>query len=200
MPLKHTIFSAQFKDIPSLAEIAQSELPGMTFIHDPESWRTYWRFGVGETPRDNLLIVARETEDSPVIGFCWVDAAMYHDHRIEEPWWCLNALAVMPEYRRAGIGRSLASVVKMQARKAGISSIYGVCYPSSVDFWSSQGFSVTARGGSLEADRLIRVEGQGVVKLGPVNDGEGDCMMVLSNDEAAADAARLRVLGGVGGD
>ncbi|WP_143025341.1 GNAT family N-acetyltransferase [Micromonospora sp. WMMB235] len=190
--IEHVVVSAIFKDIPSLAEMARRELPEMTLIHEPESWRTHWRFGVGETARDNLLIVARETEESPIMGFCWVDAAMYHDHGIEEPWWCLNALAVVPEYRRSGIGRSLVNVVKRQAEKVDISSIYGVCYPSTVDFWSSQGFSVTARGGSLEADRLVRLKDQ-KVRLGPLSDGEGDCMFVRSNEGCAPDAARLRV-------
>ncbi|MGC4784123.1 GNAT family N-acetyltransferase [Micromonospora zamorensis] len=164
----------------------------MTLIHEPESWQTYWRFGVGQTVRDNLLIVARKTEESPIIGFCWVDAAMYHDHGVEEPWWCLNALAVVPDYRRSGIGRSLVNVVKRQADKVGIASIYGVCYPSTVDFWSAQGFSVTARGGSLEADRLVRLKDQ-EVKLGPLSDGEGDCMFVRANELCAPDAAHLRV-------
>jgi hypothetical protein len=183
----HVLVSAAHEDVPELVAIARCELPGMTYLHHLDGWKTHRRFGVGTTPRDNLFIVARRDDKSPILGFCWVDAVMYIDNGIKEPWWCINALAAVPSARRTALGHSMAEVVKRQAAIAGAVSLYGVCYPSSVEFWAAQGFAVSAPGGYLEADRLIVLPSRGQVTL-KFNDRDGGHLFVVSLDVGDPDA------------
>lgn len=179
-------------DVPELIALSVSLLPHMTYLHDPDGWRTFYRFGAGQHDRDNLLIVARNEPDAPILGFCWADAAMYHDHGIEEPWWCINAVAVTSEVGRRGIGRALVTLIKQQAAEAGVVTLYGICYPESVAFWTRQGFGVSSRGGALIADRPVRHVRRRQVTIAPLRDAQGDHMFVASLPSAVGDeAARL---------
>jgi GNAT superfamily N-acetyltransferase len=180
-------------DIESLAALAREELPRMTSLHEPESWRTHLRFGMGQNPQDRLFAVARETEGAPPYGFCWVDAAMRVDCGIEEPWWCINALVVAASQRGHGTGSALAEIVKQRAASVGIVSLYGVSYSSSAPFWKAQGFDVGPAGGYVGTDRPVAVPEQGVVQFKWCDSG-GDHMFVLSFTGGTLDAARLQLI------
>lgn len=166
-------------DVPGIAALAEVEMPSMTFLHRG-GWEEAYRFGAGNHARDSYFVVVRQGEDGPVVAFCWADAALFDDHGIEEPWWCVNAVAVTSAYRRKRLGAALVSGIKRRAAEAGISTLYGVCYPDSVAFWRSQGFDVTARGGALVADRKVRRVGSEPVELAPLTDEAGDHMIVSS--------------------
>lgn len=144
-------------DVPNLAALARLQLPEMPALHEEEGWRTYYRFGPGFHARDNYLVVARFAGTDGVLGFVWADAAPFHDNQVAEPWWCVNAVAVVPEVAGRGLGRVLVSGLVEQAEAAGVASLYGTSYPQSAEFWRRQGFDVAEEGEGLKADRPIRL-------------------------------------------
>lgn len=144
-------------DVSDLVALAREALPSFPALHDPEGWRTSYRFGSGLHPRDNYLIAVRDGgEDGPLVGFIWVDAAMAIDYGVIEPWWCINAVAVAPAYRRAGHGRALVLTAVERARAIGVALIYGLSVRASVPFWEDLGFTVAADREPLVSDRPAR--------------------------------------------
>jgi GNAT superfamily N-acetyltransferase len=131
-------------------------MPDMTALHSDGGWRTCYRFGPGFHPEDNYLLIVRLDGDGPLLGFAWVDAAARTDARVAEPWWCINAVAVDGRIAGQGLGRQLVAMIKDQAAAIGISSLYGLCYPSSAGFWRKQGSaSATLDRGSTRTSRSV---------------------------------------------
>lgn len=114
----------------------------MEYLHESSGWVERARFGPGRHPRDKFTLVARDVDASALLGFFWVDDAMASDNDISDPWWCINALAVRPEIQRRGLGRQLAQIIIEQARLVGVTALYGLCYPTAVEFWDACGFTV----------------------------------------------------------
>lgn len=142
-------------DVPDIIELLGTRMPQMTYLRDPEGWRTHYQFGAGLHPRDNYLSIVRIGGDGPLVGLAWVDAALAHDHAIAEPWWCFNELALAEEFAGQGLGRVMVETVKAQAANVGVSSLRGVCYPKSVGFWQSLGFAVGGLDGGMRASGPI---------------------------------------------
>lgn len=180
-------------DVPEIVQLAETVLPRMTYLTDPSAWKMAYRFGVGRHIRDQCFFVAREARASRLLGFVWADAAMYDDHGFEDPWWCIDAVAVDPAAQRHGVGAHLVEMVVKQAKAAGIVSLYGICYPDATPFWRSLGFQVSAAGGSLASDRPARRQAL-PPRRAVINDAEGDHVIVLNlPDVADAHSARLQV-------
>lgn len=144
-------------DVPEIIELVTKRMPEMTLMRDPEGWRIHYRFGGGLHPRDNYFMIVRLGEDGPLVGLAWVDAALAYDHDIEEPWWCINAVAVAEEFAGQGLGRQLVGLIRAQAENVGITSIYGVCYPGSAGFWKSLGASVGDLDGGMRSTEPVRM-------------------------------------------
>ncbi|PPI18920.1 hypothetical protein C5D04_00500 [Rathayibacter sp. AY1D2] len=141
--------AATAQDAPELAALARAEMPTMTFLHDPDRWAH--RFDTGTSIRSSWTLVLRAGHPSgELIGFSWVDDAMFVDANVVEPWWCINALVVAPEYRRRGYGTGLLKVVLETARAAGAVLVYGQSLPAAIPFWREAGFII---GGEEEALR-----------------------------------------------
>lgn len=130
-------------DIADLAALARVELPTMTVLHDEEGWITYQRFGTGRQPRESWTVTLRDGHDEgELIGFAWVDDAMFVEGKVTEPWWCINALAVTPRRRGQGFGTQLVEAVASAGRSAGVSLLFGQTVPGAVTFWQRTGFTV----------------------------------------------------------
>lgn len=148
-------------DVPELVELARVQLPSMSYLHDPETWSDYYRFGAGSHPRDNYFLVARAAnsdDTGQLLGFIWVDPSMSIDHGIDQPWWCINAVAVPADVQRRGLGRHLVSMVRARADQVGVVSIYGVSHPSGFGFWKAQdGFVLAADDAALVSSEPVLV-------------------------------------------
>lgn len=178
-------------DVPDIVRLARDQLPGMTYIHETEGWRNYYRFGAGLHPRDNYFVIVRINQDGPLLGLAWVDAAAAHDYGIAEPWWCINAVAVVKEVAGKGLGTALVKMIKAQAESAGVVSLYGICYPSSAGFWHKQGFALTELGGGATADGPVRML-DGSHKVFSMSGEPGNHTMALSfGGTGDRDASRL---------
>ncbi|MBD7982785.1 GNAT family N-acetyltransferase [Oerskovia merdavium] len=150
-------------DVPEIAALARDRLPEMTHLHDPAWHLTSQRFGQGNYPRDQLFLVLRAVLDDgreELVGFVWVDPAMATDHGVEEPWWCINALAVAEPYAHQGLGASLVASVEKRARDVGVVSLYGQSYETSADFWRKCGYSLTGLGGVIASQGPVPVPGR----------------------------------------
>lgn len=69
-----------------------------------------------------------------------------------------------------GLGRNLAQLIVQHGSSIGVTSLYGLCYPSVTEFWAKQGFTV----GKLEQD----LESTGPIELlagGQAPGGTFDC-------------------------
>jgi GNAT superfamily N-acetyltransferase len=153
-------------DIPELAALARAELPEMTALHEEESWRTHDRFGDGTRVRGNCTLVLRQSgQNGALVGFVWADMAMRTDFAIEEPWWCINALAVVPAYRGLGLGAALVSSVETAARLAGVVLVYGQSVPEAVDFWRQNDYILAQPGECLKTHKPARRAGSDPVML-----------------------------------
>lgn len=160
-------------DAPEIAALARDALPSFPALHDEDGWRSFYRFGNGAHPRDNYLLVLRDGgEAGSLAAFVWVDAALAIDHEIQEPWWCINAVAVAPAYRRRGLGRALIDTVAARGREVGVTLLYGLSVASAVPFWQSLGLTVAAEDEALVANRPAhRVTGEEVrMHLDPEQD------------------------------
>lgn len=145
-------------DVPDLVALAREALPSFPALHGEDGWRTSYRFGGGLHPRDNYLLVVRDGgENGSLVGFIWVDAAMAVDYTVIEPWWCINAVAIAPAYRRAGHGRALVHTAVERAREIGVVLIYGLSVRGAVPFWEDLGFTVAADQEPLISDRPARL-------------------------------------------
>ncbi|MFE5309524.1 GNAT family N-acetyltransferase [Isoptericola sp. NPDC056605] len=152
------------RDVPAIEELARRRLPTMSHLHDRSSWDRTDRFGPGSHPRDRYSPVvhdARTDGTENLVAFAWVDAALADDYGVEEPWWCINAIAVAEPYAGHGIGGGLVEMIEGQAREAGVVSLYGQAYQSAAQFWRSNGFSVGALGGLLTSESKVSVAGRG---------------------------------------
>lgn len=140
-------------DGPELAKLARMQLPSMTFLHEPELWDNTYRFGAGIHARDNYLLTARaELPDgsSSLAAFFWVDQAIRADYGIDQPWWCINAIAVASRFQRGGLGSGLVKQIREKANDVGVTSIYGLSHPTGFSFWESQeGFTLAPLGTAL---------------------------------------------------
>ena len=152
-------------DIPDIAALARAELPSMTTLHNDEGWRTHIRFGRGEEIFSNCTLVLRDSDaDNILVGFIWVDAAMYVDKRIVEPWWCINALAVNARYRRKGIGRGLVGEIEGIATATGVALLYGQSVAEAVPFWKAADYILAADGEAVRTHApAMLVSGERVV-------------------------------------
>lgn len=145
-------------DIPDLVALSRDALPTYGPLHDEDYWRSSHRFGGGVHHLDNYTQVVR-TNDGALVGFVWVDAASWQDHGFEEPWWCVNAVAVAEQYRGLGVGRQLISHVVDRAKAVGVACIYGLSVPSAIPFWEACGVTIAAPGESLVSDKPARIRG-----------------------------------------
>ncbi len=152
------------RDVPAIVELARRRLPTMSHLHDESSWDRTDRFGLGDHPQDRYFPVvydARADGSEDLVAFAWVDAALADDYGVDEPWWCINAIAVGEPYVGQGIGSRLVEMIEVQAREAGVVSVYGQAYQSAATFWRSCGFSVGPVGGLLASERKVSVAGRG---------------------------------------
>jgi len=149
--------------IPEMAALARDELPSFSYLHDEERWPN--KFGRGERLEDNLLIAACDGMDGPLIGFVWADQAMRVDHGIQEPWWCLNAIAVRPEYRGRGIGKLLVGDIVEAVRAVGVELIYGLAISGSEGFWQHNGFHVADEGERVVSTTPVQRDGANSARL-----------------------------------
>ncbi len=146
---------ARSQDAIELAALARDEMPSMTFLHDAAEWGH--RFGEGRTVRDSWTLALRDRSASgELIGFAWVDDAMFVDANILEPWWCINAVAVASKYRRRGLGTRLVAHILDAATVAGVVLVYGQSLPTAVAFWQNSGFLVGAEGEPLRTHSAAR--------------------------------------------
>lgn len=155
-------------DTHALIELARDRLPTMTSLHDPASWDRSYRFGPGYHSRDRYLPVVHAVRDDgseALVAFAWVDAALADDLGVEQPWWCINALAVRKEYARRGIGSGVVSAIVDHALGAGVVSVYGQAYASAAEFWRSCGFWLTALGGLLASQVPVPVPGGAIQQV-----------------------------------
>ncbi|NQX37134.1 GNAT family N-acetyltransferase [Herbiconiux sp. VKM Ac-2851] len=161
-------------DVPELAAIARAELPSMTALHDEQGWQTYNRFGAGSQLWGNCTLILRHGgEDGPASGFIWADSAMHTDSGIEEPWWCINAVAIAPHCRGAGRGTALVSRVTSAARTAGVQLLYGQSVPAAVPFWKKLGFILAGEAEPIRTHSPARRTVGGPVML-TAEPGAGD--------------------------
>lgn len=148
-------------DVPELVELARAQLPSMSYLHTPDTWSDYYRFGPGAHPRDNYFLVARAAHSDgteQLLGFIWVDPSMSIDHGISQPWWCINAIAVSAEFQGQGLGRHFVSMVRARAEEIGVVSIYGLSHPAGFGFWEAQdGFVLAADKASLVSSAPVLV-------------------------------------------
>ena len=144
-------------DVPELAALARDQLPSMTGLHTKKSWRDFNRFGSGQQVRGNCTMLLRDgDENGPLIGFIWADDAMRIDYDIVEPWWCVNALAIAPQYTREGRGAALVAEVVAAAKLAGVVQLYGQTVPAAVPFWKHLGFTIAGHGEALRTYNQAR--------------------------------------------
>ena len=132
--------------------MARNLLPYMPALHDDIGWRTHNRFGDGRAVRGSCTLIARDSSQAnQMIGFAWFDDALYVDSDVDEPWWCVNAIAVDPLQRGRGAGRALVAEIEFLARRAGVAMLYGQSVPDAVTFWHSQNYSVHREDETLTA-------------------------------------------------
>lgn len=144
-------------DVAELAALARLELPSMTSLHDEAGWQTFNRFDPGQQVRGNCTFLLRDGgEDGPLIGFIWADDAMYVDRDIVEPWWCINALAIAPQFRGIGRGGALVSAVASAGQLAGVVLLYGQTLPEAVPFWKALDFTLAGDGESIRTHGSAR--------------------------------------------
>lgn len=161
-------------DVPDLVALSRETLPTMSGLHTEEKWRSHNRFGVADTLRGSSTFVLRDGgPEGPVVAFVWVDAALFIDYRVEEPWWCVNALAVAPAYRRAGRARRLVSIVEEAAARVSVSALYGQSVPDAVPFWQGLGWEVGTPGETLRSSRPVAIAGGDSASL-RLSPGDGD--------------------------
>lgn len=143
--------------------MGRARLPSMTYLHDTQEWKDFYRFGAGQHYQDNFLPVARQSlpnEADRIIGLFWVDQSMRIDYGINEPWWCINAIAVDPEFERCGLGTGFVNMIREQACHVGVTSIYGLSHPSGYAFWEAQpDFTLLEPGAPLGASQPVQLRG-----------------------------------------
>jgi GNAT superfamily N-acetyltransferase len=148
-----SLLPANQDDVPELAALARDRLPSMLALHSEAGWHRFNRFGNGQRARGNCTLVLRDGDErGPLIGFVWTDDAMRVDYGIVEPWWCINALAIAPQYSSTGRGTALVNAVTEAARSAGVVQLYGQTVPTAVDFWMKAGFTVADDAEELRSD------------------------------------------------
>ncbi len=130
-------------DIAELAALARAELPTMTALHDEAGWINYQRFGTGHQPRESWTVMLRASRPAKdLVGFAWVDDAIFVEAGVSEPWWCINALAVARSHRGQGFGTQLVEAVAAAGRSAEIALLFGQTVPDAVPFWQRSGFTL----------------------------------------------------------
>lgn len=148
-------------DVPELIDLARKQLPSMTYLHDLDSWRSTYRFGAGLHPRDNYFLVLRAVQQDgqePLVGFIWADPSLHVDYGIDQPWWCINAVAIATPFQAGGLGHQLVEAVHEQASTVGVVSIFGLSHPSGFGFWEAQdGFSLTPPGKPLVSSEPVEI-------------------------------------------
>lgn len=170
--------SASLTDVPEIAALARAELPSMTSLHSEAGWTNFNRFGRGQQVRGNCTLILRDGgPDGPLIGVIWADDAMYTDHGIAEPWWCINALAIAPQFRGKGRGSALVSEVSAVGAIAGVALLYGQSVPNAVSFWKELGCVLADDGESIGTHKPARrVTGEKVMLM--FEPGPGDRFFV----------------------
>ena len=102
-------------------------------------------------------------------------------------------MAVSKDVAGGSLGRQLVDIIKRQAARAGIVSLYGVCYPSVAGFWRKQGFAVSeAAHAGANVDQPVRMI-DGSVKTLDMTGESGNHMFVRSFGAAGDGAARLSI-------
>lgn len=140
-PYAPALTLATAADIADLAALARAELPTMTVLHDEGDWISHKRFGTGRQLRESWTVMLRGSRPAgELIGFAWVDDAMFVEARVSEPWWCINALVVAPSHRGRGFGTQLLEAVAAAGRSAGVALLFGQTLPNAAPFWRRSGF------------------------------------------------------------
>jgi len=170
-------------DVHEIADLARYELPSMISLHGEAGWTNFNRFGRGQQVRGNCTLVLRDGgPGGPLIGFIWADDAMYTDHGIAEPWWCINALAIAPQFRGKGRGTALVSEVASAGALAGVVLLYGQSVPSAVPFWEGLGYLLADDGESVGTHSPARrVTGDKVLATFEPGPGDRFFMKYLTN-------------------
>jgi ribosomal protein S18 acetylase RimI-like enzyme len=103
---------------------------------------TYW----AASARLPFLIEA----DGEVAGFCLI--------RIREGGWSIAEFSVVPERRRAGVGRAAIEAVAERARAAGAADLEAKIHPDNreaLPFWLAVGFREVAAPGPIVTRRTL---------------------------------------------
>lgn len=186
MILTLTIDYANEHDLPAFRQMAIDLMPDMTELRTPD-W--HHRLGHGRCWTEPLLLAVRDSDStvSGPIGFCWADAAMADDNSVFEPWWCLNAVAVRPKYRGAGVGGKLLKAVRQAASFAGVVSLYGVCDRSLTGWYGHHGFTVLGPGEAVVSDGPVRMvpPPPGGAKTITFRDEKGECVFFTDIEPAS---------------
>ena len=102
----------------------------------------YWT----ESERQPFLVEA----DGSVVGLCLV--------RIRDSGWSIAEFSVVPEQRRAGVGRAAVDALAERARAAGAAYLEAKVHPNNRDalpFWLSVGFRQVAAPGVVVTRRSL---------------------------------------------
>ena len=102
----------------------------------------YW----AEPDRMPFLIETR----GEVVGFCLI--------RVRDDGWSIVEFSVVPEQRRAGIGRAAVDVVAERARSAGAERLEAKVHPDNreaLPFWIAVGFHEVSASGVIVTRRTL---------------------------------------------
>ena len=101
-----------------------------------------------------LLIETR----GEIVGFCLI--------RVRDDGWSIAEFSVVPEQRRAGVGRAAVEMVVQRARAAGAMRLEAKVNPvnrEALPFWIAVGFhEVSAQGVVVTRRNLLSHDGRGV--------------------------------------
>ena len=138
------------EDLPVVAKIVEEALPSVA-----ENINGKWNklLGQGTTWDEQILITA--SLNDTIVGVAWVEPAAMNDTKYYLPWWCINILAVKPEFQGLGIGANLLTYVIDLAASKNVTSVYGLCDTNVVSWYKSQGLATTGPGGSLDTNVLM---------------------------------------------
>ncbi|MFZ2034565.1 MAG: GNAT family N-acetyltransferase [Candidatus Dormiibacterota bacterium] len=111
----------------------------------------YW----AEPNRMPFLIESR----GEVVGFCLI--------RVRDDGWSIAEFSVVPEQRRAGVGRAAVDVVAESARAAGAERLEAKVHPDNreaLPFWIAIGFHEVSASGVVVTRRYLPPHDGGGVK------------------------------------
>ena len=94
-----------------------------------------------------LIVAATRRE---VCGVALATPSLWFEHRLNDPWWSLDAVVVAPTWQNHGLGASLVAGIVHRARTASVSCLYGLCAPKLADWYRQLGFDVSAPSEQLD--------------------------------------------------